>query len=178
MWSPAMPTMTDWILIPERDSASATALWMERTVLSMFVTTPRVSPSEGLRPTPSTLKRPPSSAEATTLQTFVVPISSPTIISLSILVSLPSIPLRWIVRFASQRNLRSRFIRLLDPLCNDLVIKPEVDRLQFLGPLHFHNVLPECLKEIELSQRIAAAEDDRGARIDRIKRDVTSVVHI
>src|SRR6267143_2859562 len=50
----------------------------------MFVTTPRVSPSEGLLPTPRTLKRPPSSAEATTLHTLVVPISKPTIISLSI----------------------------------------------------------------------------------------------
>src|SRR2546427_4720396 len=65
---------------------------MERTVLSMFVTTPRVSPSEGLLPTPRTLKRPPSSAEATTLHTLVVPISKPTIISLSIHQSLSIIP--------------------------------------------------------------------------------------
>ena len=78
MWSPAMPTTTDWTSTPEACSASAMAFLTASTVLSMLTTTPRLRPSDSATPTPRTWMRSRSSADATTAQILVVPMSTPT----------------------------------------------------------------------------------------------------
>ena len=78
MWSPAMPTTTDRVLMPAARSASPIALRTASTVLSMLTTTPRLSPSDDATPTPRTWMRPTASALATTAQILVVPMSTPT----------------------------------------------------------------------------------------------------
>ena len=75
-----MPTITDLIMTPEEACASCTAVTIELVVRSMWVTTPRVIPSDIARPTPRMFIRPCSSVPATTAQTFVVPMSRPTMI--------------------------------------------------------------------------------------------------
>jgi hypothetical protein len=55
---------------------------MDCTVCSMFTTTPRRSPVDGLVPTPMMSTSPSSLASPTTAQIFVVPMSRPTMMSL------------------------------------------------------------------------------------------------
>jgi hypothetical protein len=62
-------------------SADSTAFWMDFTVLSMLITTPRRSPREGVVPTPRISRLPVSLIAPTMAQTFVVPMSNPTISS-------------------------------------------------------------------------------------------------
>jgi len=78
MWSPAIPTITECVSNPAARSASEIARFTASTVLSMFTTTPRFSPSDGATPTPRTWIRSSSSALATTAQILVVPMSTPT----------------------------------------------------------------------------------------------------
>src|SRR5690349_4642223 len=55
---------------------------MARAVLSRSMTTPFLRPVDGAIPTPRTSIRSPSASSPTMVQTFVVPISRPTMISL------------------------------------------------------------------------------------------------
>src|SRR5438067_2899611 len=55
---------------------------MARAVLSMSTTIPFLRPVEGAIPTPRTSTRSPSASSPTMVQTFVVPMSRPTMISL------------------------------------------------------------------------------------------------
>src|SRR6202795_2346127 len=79
-WVPARETTTDSIRWPAMRSAVTAAAWMAAIVLSRFTTTPLRRPSEGLSPTPMTLKGAPGSSDsAITTATRLVPRSRPTV---------------------------------------------------------------------------------------------------
>ena len=60
------------------DSASATALSIDRTAASRSITPPRSIPLESAVPRPSTVTTPSGLTSPTTATTFDVPISNPT----------------------------------------------------------------------------------------------------
>src|SRR5713101_3203990 len=67
---------------PPIRSAWRTDCSMARVVLSMSMTIPFLRPVDGAIPTPRTSIRPASASSPTMVQTFVVPMSRPTMISL------------------------------------------------------------------------------------------------
>ena len=84
MWLPAMPTYTERISQPAICPAVVTACWMDFTVSSMLTTMPLRSPLDSLSPIPTILTCPSVSTSPTTAQTFVVPMSSPTMSAVSV----------------------------------------------------------------------------------------------
>src|SRR5260370_29755144 len=69
---------------PPIRSAWRTDCSMARAVLSISMTTPFLRPVDGANPTPRMSIRPSSASSPTMVQTFVVPMSRPTMISLLI----------------------------------------------------------------------------------------------
>src|SRR6478735_7953358 len=83
MCEPATPAYTVLISTPAMVWAASIASRMERTVHSMLLTTPLRRPRQGTLPTPR-MVMPSASTSPTTAETFVVPRSSPTTISLEV----------------------------------------------------------------------------------------------
>src|SRR6478735_1728212 len=83
MCEPATPAYTVLISTPAMVWAASLASRMERTVHSMLLTTPLRRPRQGTLPTPR-MVMPSASTSPTTAETFVVPRSSPTTISLEV----------------------------------------------------------------------------------------------
>src|SRR6188768_685028 len=83
MWLPATPAYTVLISTPAMVWAASIASRMDRTVHSMLLTTPLRRPRQGTLPTPR-IVMPSASTSPTTAETFVVPRSSPTTISLDV----------------------------------------------------------------------------------------------
>src|SRR6187402_3823481 len=83
MWLPATPAYTVLISTPAMVWAASIASRIERTVHSMLLTTPLRRPRQGTLPTPR-MVMPSASTSPTTAETFVVPRSSPTTISLEV----------------------------------------------------------------------------------------------
>ena len=81
IWPPAIPTITLVISVPAIFSASSIACRIDWTVLSIFNTIPLCNPLEGWELTPIISTSPDVATSATKQRIFVVPISSPTIIS-------------------------------------------------------------------------------------------------
>jgi hypothetical protein len=73
-----MPAVTPLTGIPAIRSASSTARWMLLTVFSRSTTTPRLSPSLGALPIPTTRSVEEPFMSAMMQEIFVVPMSSPT----------------------------------------------------------------------------------------------------
>src|SRR3970040_667211 len=82
MCSPETPTYRESTFIPAIRSARSTASSIARVVASRSTTMPLRIPEDGTRPTPEICTSPSSSTSPTTAQTFVVPMSSPTMCSL------------------------------------------------------------------------------------------------
>src|SRR5512144_3018392 len=83
-----MPANTEWIWQPAISSASSIARWIDCTVESMLTTTPRFRPREGCEPTPATSIVPSGQSSPTIATTFDVPISSPTMRFLPVLLAI------------------------------------------------------------------------------------------
>src|SRR4051812_10097271 len=102
MWLPATPAYTVRISTPAIVCAASIASEIARTVQSMFETTPLRSPRHGTLPTPR-MVMPSASTSPTTADTFVVPMSRPTTISVVSIRLFMRIPAR-----ANERSTRRR----------------------------------------------------------------------
>src|SRR5665213_2767119 len=82
-WLPAIPAYTEWISQSAMSSASSTARWMDCTVDSILTTTPFLRPRDGWLPRPITSMAPSAVISPTSARTLEVPMSRPTMTSLS-----------------------------------------------------------------------------------------------
>ena len=78
MCGPLIARWAEPISTPAISSASSTDFLIESTAASRLTTTPRLSPLDSARPMPMTSRPPPSTTSPTTVQTFDVPMSRPT----------------------------------------------------------------------------------------------------
>src|SRR3546814_2366260 len=82
-WLPEIDAYTERISQPAISSASSTARWIDCTVDSMSTTTPRLSPRDSCEPMPMTSIGLPGEYSPTSATTLEVPMSRPTMGSLS-----------------------------------------------------------------------------------------------